>query len=195
MPSRLSSEQLARREFERAVSPFLPRLHGFLARRSRREHAEDLLQESILRAWQQWEKLRDRAATRSWLFQIALRTLLEHVRRNARREQLVSVVDLEPEFVELVASPAPTSLELLIERASDEAVWMALGALPRELGLALELYEVEELSYAEVAAALELPIGTVMSRIHRARRQLAVILTRRGLSAGPPLRKTDHATR
>ncbi|HEY8942975.1 MAG TPA: RNA polymerase sigma factor [Polyangiaceae bacterium] len=176
-PSRSSSAE--RRRFEAAVGPLLGRLLGFLSRRvkSRSGEEEDLLQDAVLQAWREWETLRDHDAVRPWLFRICLRVLQEHMRKSARREQLIPVVDLEQRFVELIASPSPTSLELLIDRASSEEVWSALQRLPRELSLALELYEVEELSYREVAEALGLPIGTVMSRIHRARRHLAVILT------------------
>lgn len=197
MLSRFRPDLALRRDFEGAVAPLLPQLLGFLARRAKGAEAEDLLQEAILQAWRQWGQLRDRSALRPWLFQICLRTLRERARQSARREQLVPVVDLEPQFLELIASPSPTSLELLIERASDEEVWAALQRLPREVGLALELYEVEELSYREVASTLDLPIGTVMSRIHRARRQLAVALAAEGEGQGSGSfpRKVEHVGR
>lgn len=193
--SRSSSAE--RRQFEAAVGPLLGRLLGFLSRRvkNRAGVEEDLLQDAVLQAWREWETLRDRDAVRAWLFRICLRVLQEHLRKHARREQLVPVVDLEPQFVELVASSSPTSLELLIERASNEEVWSALQRLPRELSLALELYEVEELSYREVADTLGLPIGTVMSRIHRARRQLAVILTAPPATGSEAGEEDEHVQR
>ncbi len=197
MSSLSPSSSTDRRKFEAAVGPLLGRLLGFLSRRikSRSGVEEDLLQDAVLQAWREWDTLRDRDAVRPWLFRICLRVLQEHMRKNARREQLVPVVDLEPHFVELVASSSPTSLELLLERASNEEVWAALQSLPRELSLALELYEVEELSYREVADTLGLPIGTVMSRIHRARRQLAVILTAPPTARSEAGEESEHARR
>lgn len=197
MSSLPSSSPAERRRFEAAVGPLLGRLLGFLSRRvkSRAGLEEDLLQDAVLQAWREWGALRDQDAARPWLFRICLRVLQEHLRKNARREQLVPVVDLEPRFVELVASSSPTSLELLIERATNEEVWSALQSLPRELSLALELYEVEELSYREVADTLGLPIGTVMSRIHRARRQLAVILTAPPSARSETAEESEHARR
>jgi RNA polymerase sigma-70 factor, ECF subfamily len=192
MAPRFRDDLASRREFEDSVAPLLPQLLGFLSRRAKGGEAEDLLQESVLRAWRQWGQLADRRSLRPWLFQICLSTLREQARKNARRERLVPVVDLEPQFVDLVASPSPTSLELLIERASDDEVWAALEGLPREFGLALELFEIEELSYREVAAALDLPMGTVMSRIHRARRQLAVVLAGRRQGASPRPGRVNH---
>jgi RNA polymerase sigma-70 factor (ECF subfamily) len=191
--SRSSSAE--RRQFEAAVGPLLGRLSGFLSRRvkNRAGEAEDLLQDAVLQAWREWDTLRDHEALRAWLFRICLHTLQEYMRKHARREQLVPVVDLEPRFAELIASPSPTSLELLIERASNEEVWSALQRLPRELSLPLELFEVEELSYREVADALGVPIGTVMSRIHRARRQLAVILTAHRAEGTKPDQEVERA--
>jgi len=160
--------------FEAAVLPYLDdavNLAWWLA--GSRADAEDIVQEAVLRAFKYFDRFSgDRA--RPWLLAIVRNTCATWMARN-RPRQLVLVADAgetaEGEAArrgESVPSPETQSEHRELGRAIDRAV----AALPPEFREVVLLREVEELSYKEIAAALEIPIGTVMSRLARARKLL-----------------------
>jgi RNA polymerase sigma-70 factor (ECF subfamily) len=140
--------------------------------------AEDLVQETYIRALRAFPALRDRDRVRAWLSQILSRLVLD--RHRAPRREIASG-DLEAldrfSLYDLIwdEDPLPYSDDLhadFLARFDDEDVRRALLALPEAYRVPLVLVYVEELSYRELADALGWPIGTVMSRLHRARKIL-----------------------
>jgi RNA polymerase sigma-70 factor (ECF subfamily) len=132
----------------------------------RREDAEDVAQEAFLRAHRGFASLRDRDRFRAWLVRTAFRLALDHLRGRARRQRREDVVAMAPEPVRSVEDDAARR-----ERA--EVVGRAIDALPEKLRIVTVLAEIEEHDVREVARLLELPEGTVKSRLHLARKALA----------------------
>jgi RNA polymerase sigma-70 factor (ECF subfamily) len=148
----------------------LPRLRRFARALSRNVHdADDLVQVSVERALLHLDQLRPEARLDSWMFGIVRNAWIDETRSRRRRDQL-----LAPE--ELGEHVADSSSEAPMQRLSIEA---ALERLPEEQRLAVVLVLVEGLAYKEAAAVLEVPIGTVTSRLARGREALEALLGRR----------------
>ena len=136
--------------------------------------AEDLLQEAALRAFNAYGRLREPSAARSWLFTILGRTHLNRARSVRRRAETVSTDLDEPAFEAALADwrPLPTPADALESRQLAEQLTRALDDLAPELRAVVLLVDVEGFTQREVAGMLEVPEGTVASRLFRARRQL-----------------------
>jgi RNA polymerase sigma-70 factor, ECF subfamily len=171
----LSPRDLER--FERCVLPHLDAAWNLARHMLRDAHeAEDAVQEAMLRACRHFAGLRG-VDGRPWLMAIVRNTCLTQLRRRRPAGQAVEF-DEEAHTPETAAGP---ELELARVRASD-SVRGALAALPVEFREVIVLRELEGLSYREIATVIDAPIGTVMSRLSRARHQLACAL--RGDTAG-----------
>jgi RNA polymerase sigma-70 factor (ECF subfamily) len=145
----------------------LPRLRRFARALSRNVHdADDLVQVSVERALLHLDQLRPGTRLDSWMFGIIRNAWIDETRSRRRRDRV-----LAPE--ELGEQVADSSSEAPIQRLSIEA---ALERLPEEQRLAVALVLVEGLAYKEAAAVLEVPIGTVTSRLARAREALEALL-------------------
>jgi RNA polymerase sigma-70 factor (ECF subfamily) len=146
-------------------------LYGTALRLTRRAaDAEDLVQDTYLKAFRSAHQFTPGTNLKAWLF-----TILHNTFRNARRHDGRNPVDVDSETVERAASDAPGSAspEQILTRATlDVDLQAALDALPPAFREAVWLRDVEELTYAEMAGVLNVPIGTVMSRISRGRRAL-----------------------
>ncbi len=132
----------------------------------RREDAEDVAQEAFLRAHRAFASLRDRDRFRAWLVRMAFRLALDHQRGRVRRQRREGALALEPR-------PAASVEEDLARREVAETVARAVDALPEKLRVVTVLAAIQEQDTASVARLLELPEGTVKSRLHHARRALA----------------------
>jgi RNA polymerase sigma-70 factor (ECF subfamily) len=133
----------------------------------RREDAEDVAQEAFLRAHRSFGSLRDRDRFRAWLVRMTFRLALDRIRGERRRS-------LREDAVASVAPRRTGSVEDDAARSElRERVAEAVAALPEKLRLVTVLVAIEEQDLASVARLLELPEGTVKSRLHRARRELA----------------------
>ena len=128
--------------------------------------AEDLTQQCFATACSKLEQLRDLSRARGWLFVILRRCFL----RTKRRRRVLNVSDLEMKVDEL---PARIPEQ---EDIDEEALQMALSALPDNLRLVLVMFYFDEMSYRKIAAELTIPIGTVMSRLSRAKGRLRHLL-------------------
>jgi RNA polymerase sigma-70 factor (ECF subfamily) len=149
-----------RERFEAEALPHVKRLYGTAYRMTRNAaDAEDLVQETLFRAFRGFESFRPGTNIRAWLYTILHRVRTDALRRAGRRPQTEELVSDGP--------AVPASQESLVW--GGEAVERALGSVPEVFREAVLLRDVEELSYAEIAAALQVPPGTVMSRIHRGR--------------------------
>ncbi len=163
--------------FKALTLPHLDVLLGLARRRmSDTALAEDLVQDTYLRAWEAFDGLVGEAQVRGWLVRILQRVTSDHYRAHLRRHTLLPVTRLEDEHNEILVSHEEGPLEALISRCSDERVEHALGQLPREFAESLELHDIEGFKYREVAEIMDVPLGTVMSRIARGRRLLAALI-------------------
>jgi RNA polymerase sigma-70 factor, ECF subfamily len=140
--------------------------------------AEDLLQDTALRAYDSYSQLREPSAARSWLFTILSRTHLNRVRTRQRRAELVSA-DLDEQAFEAALAdwaPVPSPADNVETWQLGEQLTRALDGLPPELRSVVLFVDVEGFTQRDVAGMLGIPEGTVASRLFRARRQLRTAL-------------------
>lgn len=139
--------------------------------------AEDLVQETLLSAYRAIERF-DGAHPRAWLLTIMRNT--EAKRHRRRRPQLLRHPDLDAGPPRETSLPSPE--ELVVGEEFDAVVLQCLRALPERHRQVVELVDIDGLTYAEAAEALGVPVGTVMSRLHRARTRIRQRLTAAGLA-------------
>jgi RNA polymerase sigma-70 factor (ECF subfamily) len=159
--------------FEAEAMPHVDRLfrHAMWLSGNRAE-AEDLVQETLVQALQSFHRFTSGTNCRAWLV-----TILQHVRSNRLRKQSRVIVDSDLE--ERAANVVPF-VPPIPDRLTDEDVLQAMREIPAHHQEVILLCDVEEMTYKEIAAALDVPIGTVMSRLHRGRELLRIALARRG---------------
>lgn len=175
-PAITSDPQRRREAFERDVVPELGvLLHVARTMTPTAQDAEDLVQETLLRAYRGMGRF-DGAHVRAWLFTIMRNAQLNRVRR--KRPELLGDAHDADALAPVEGSPSPEAAAEA--RAFDEAVADSLRRLPARMAQVVELVDVDGLSCAEAAAALGVPAGTVMSRLHRARRKIRDRLQRAG---------------
>ncbi len=163
--------------FQALVQPHLGRLVGFACRRLRNPaDAEDVVQDACTRAWLGFEALQDESLVLPWLYRILRSALSDFVEKRDRREQLAPTLALERREEDLVSGPDPGPLEHLIAATSSDRIQALLRMLPDEFALPIELHDLEGLRYREIAEMTGVPVGTVMSRIHRGRKLLAGLI-------------------
>ena len=157
--------------FSAEALSYIDSLYGTAMRLTRRAaDAEDLVQDTYLKAFRSAAQFERGTNLKAWLF-----TILHNTFRNMRRHDGRNPIEVDSEAVEQAAgdSAHEFSPEQLLTRASlDQDLQAALDALPDTFRQAVWLRDVEELTYAEIAQVLDVPIGTVMSRISRGRRAL-----------------------
>jgi len=163
---------------------YLDALYGTAVRLVRASDvAQDLVQDTYLKAFRARDRFVPGTNLKAWLY-----TILHNTWRNRRRDGARSRVEIDSEAVDLAAdqagdmvSAAPDNPEaLLVNAALSDELQQALDGLPEAFREVVWLRDVEELTYQEIATALDVPIGTVMSRLSRGRRQLhaALLATR-----------------
>jgi RNA polymerase sigma-70 factor (ECF subfamily) len=154
--------------FEAEMLPQLRSLFGAAYRMTGNAHdAEDLVQETFLRAHRAFDRFAPGSNARAWLHTILHRVRTDAFRRTKRRPETVELTGEGP------ATPPPQDALA----SGREELERALQGLPDAFRVAVVLRDVQELSYAEIAAALGIPVGTVMSRIHRGRSLLRAALS------------------
>ena len=158
--------------FERGALACIDSLYGTALRLTANPaDAEDLVQDTYLKAFRASDQFEPDTNLKAWLFTILHNTFL-----NRRRRAVKEPVAVEPEEIERAAVGLPgnpeTPEQLLLRQTIDADLQAALDALPGAFRQAVWLRDVEEFTYAEIAALLDVPIGTVMSRISRGRRML-----------------------
>lgn len=164
-----------KQEFEALVEPHLDALFGYCLRLTRnRADAEDLLQEGLYKSFRGLAGFERGTHFKAWVFRIVTNAWISHQRREKRRPQpqeLDAVADVETAAQQEVYD-AETNWGVVYEEVVDDEVKRALDELPEEFRMPLLLSSLGDLRYKEVAAALDLPLGTVMSRLFRARQKL-----------------------
>ncbi len=158
-----------RHDFDRAILQHFDELYGTAVRLTRdKTDAEDLVQEAIMRAWAFWDRFEAGTNGRAWIHRILMNTFINGYRRKKREREVLGQVRSEvvkkPQWVHDDDCRARDGL-------SDE-VEAALARLPEDFRCVVLLVDGSGLSYKEAAEALDCPIGTVMSRLHRARKRL-----------------------
>ena len=170
-----STKELAER-FEREALPLMRDLFAAALRLTRnRADAEDLLQETYLRAYRGFAGFRPGTNLRAWLYRILTNTYINSYRKRQREPQVVPDDSLEEWYLydRLAREGAGASAEAeVLDALPDEDVQAAVESLPEQFRMAVLLADVEGFSYKEIADILSVPIGTVMSRLHRGRRAL-----------------------
>lgn len=164
------------------VEPLIPRLRRY-ARVLLKDNAaaDDLVQDALERAISRWHQRRADGDARTWLFTILHNLAMNRLRQTSRRGLHLAVEDADPS-----AMARPPEQEAVVHHRQ---VLEALDRLPEDQRAALVLVSIEDLSYAEAATALGVPIGTVMSRLSRARARLREDLTGPGPSVASHLRR------
>lgn len=140
------------------------------------EDAADCLQEAMLKAWRAIRSYRGECSLSSWLYRIAATVCLDFLRRQKRLPEIESADEMAEEegFTPVDASPTPD--EAVIRRESADNIRAAIDSLPGDMRTVIILYALQGLGYEEIAAALQISVGTVKSRINRARQKIAAFL-------------------
>ena len=164
----MSKESDPLHQFEKAVLPHIDAAYNFARwMMGNQQDAEDMVQEAYLRAFQYFAGFQGENS-RAWLLTIVRNTCYTWLRQNRAQEL---VMELKDEIAE-VDSPASSPELSLQQRVSQQALHSALEKLPDDFRELIILRELEGLSYKEISSVAGIPIGTVMSRLARARHQL-----------------------
>jgi RNA polymerase sigma-70 factor (ECF subfamily) len=166
-------------EFQALLVDVLPSAYGYGLRLTRNAaDAEDLVQDTALRAFRAKSQFQPGTNFKAWIFRILTRCFWANHRRRQRRPNTVDFDDTPDLY--LYARSAEHGLQwqgedpaqALIDRLGTERVSEAIGQLPDEYGVVCTLYFMEDFAYHEIAHVLEVPVGTVRSRLHRGRKML-----------------------
>ena len=159
--------------FGRFVDLYQARVIGFVRRMvPNPEDAADIAQETFLRAFQSFSKFDGRSSVRTWLFRIAHNLCIDRARRLDRRVAEASLVDSEDESAIDVTDERWQPDRLLLDEELREAVDRGIASMSEKLRAVLLLHDREEMAYDEIGAALNIPVGTVKSRLFLARAHL-----------------------
>jgi RNA polymerase sigma-70 factor, ECF subfamily len=158
---------------------YAPQLYTAAARMTRNSaDAEDLVQETYLKAYRSFGTFEEGSNLRAWLYRILTNTFINSYRAKQRRPQESDLEDVEDLFLyrrigALESAVASRSAEdQLMDVFTDDEVKEAIEKLPINFRLPVLLADVEEFSYKEIAEMLDIPVGTVMSRLHRGRKAM-----------------------
>jgi RNA polymerase sigma-70 factor (ECF subfamily) len=172
----LSEEDVER--FQAEALPLLDSLYGAALRMTRNPaDAEDLVQETMLRAYRAFDRFEPGTNLKAWLFRILTNAYINTYRKRQREPQKVSQdqiedFDLYQELKDHDSQFAETPESIVLDSLLDSDIVRAIEDLPEQFRLAVVLSDMEGFSYAEMAEIMDVPMGTVMSRLHRGRKAL-----------------------
>jgi RNA polymerase sigma-70 factor (ECF subfamily) len=179
-----------RTEFERQALVHTDALYGAAYRLTRNARdAEDLVQDSLLRAYRFWDSFEQDSNCKAWLLRIVTNTFINEYQRKKRSREVLDAATTEQDTTDGVlihadANERQSPERALLDRSVSDDVQRALDALPEDFRTAVVLCDVQGLSYKEIAEIMQTPVGTVMSRLFRGRKLLAASLREFALQEG-----------
>ncbi|RAL24928.1 RNA polymerase subunit sigma-24 [Lujinxingia litoralis] len=175
--------------FEETALPHLDELYATALRYTKNEKdAEDLVQETFIKAYTNWHRFEQGTNCRAWLFTILTNTFINKYRRKKKEREILNADDLRPieenffnrERTEFYNSPERES----INKAFTSELQDALGQLSEEFRTVVVLADLNDFSYKEIAHILDCPVGTVMSRLFRGRKMMRELLVETAYERG-----------
>ena len=185
---RIAEEARARVRFEEEALELSEQVYR-VARRlvGSRDDAEDLVQQTYERAFRSWRQYTPGTNLRAWLLRILTNLNIDRGRRQQRSPQTTSIDEAGDYFLynrlEASAPDGNADSERVLERLSQDSIVDALADVPHDFRDVIVLVDIGEFSYADAAQILDIPIGTVMSRLHRGRRILKTNLAEKAVPA------------
>ena len=180
-----------RERFAEDAMPFMGQLYSAALRMTRNpSDAEDLVQDAYLRAYRGYDRFEAGTNLRAWLFRILTNAYINQYRKQKRRPTETDLEDVEDLYLyrrlggSELASMSQSAEDELLADVTESEIRDALDALPDQYRIAVLLADVEGFAYKEIAEILDIPIGTVMSRLHRGRKALQKRLLEFGRSRG-----------
>lgn len=141
------------------------------------EDANDLLQDTYLKAYRFWERYEKGTNIRAWLFRIMKNSFINKYRKNTKEPEVTDFNEIEEFYTHVEESLTDSDLvKKLFGNLLEDEVQQALDSLPIDFKTVIILCDIEGFTYEEIAEFLDIPIGTVRSRLHRARKMLQVKL-------------------
>lgn len=170
-----------RRAFEQLVEEYKDKIYNYVARMlNDRDQAEDVAQETFIRAYTSLPNFRGASSFQTWLYRIASNLAIDTMRRRSYREGEFSLDEplstREGEVQRQVEAEGPGPEDTIQNEELREQIEEAIAELPPKLRTVIVLYELQGLSYKEIASVVGAPLGTIKSRLFNAREQLKEIL-------------------
>lgn len=190
-----TTNALKQQEFKKEALPHADFLYNYALRMTyNRDDAQDLVQETYLKAFRFWESYEKGTNIRAWLFRIMKNAYINRYRKEKKEPETVEYQEVE-NFYNVIRSGASENTDLqeaVFSNLMEDDVANAIAALPEDFRTVIILCDIEELTYEEVAAFVDCPIGTVRSRLHRGRKLLRAQLFDFARSRGYVMEKTKE---
>jgi RNA polymerase sigma-70 factor, ECF subfamily len=163
--------------FQQLTRPWRVRLLAVAMRQAtNRAQAEDWLQETLLRGWRDFSGLQNEQLVYPWLLKILSRVRADELRKEAHRSQLAPILQVDDQLLNAHECSSPGPFEQLLAQRNEQQLQQAISQLPDDFQWVVILRDIEGLSYHDIGYALDIPKGTVMSRLSRGRCLLAASL-------------------